>query len=433
MKQLFIPLAVVVSLSASTEAALCQTPPSSPAVFGGAAQEEQQGGLDALVELFQAYDDNVLAGQGGGSPTQPVAETASGMYSGVGVAAQYNRLGDGANFRSWVNSAVRYYPDFKDLFAASHQVGVNLSHPLSRRVTLQIGSVGFYSPRYSMRLFPDSDSDRETVASDQTISAGSDIDFAVVRGTYFRYAGDTSLTFILSNLSNVSVRYGISKTEFDDLPEDLEVQTAGIRFIHRFTKNASLRLGYLRQEGNYVTTDRQLVENLTLGVDYSKPLSRSRRTVVHFSSGSVAAEDGNGRRFQATGSATLAHHIGRTWIARVDYNRGMRHIEGFDRPIFSDSASMTLGGLATRRIETYLSGAYFTGTVGLRGNAPRFESYAAFARMRTAVTKTLAAYLEYRFYHYRFDAAADRPLGVPRAFDRNGARIGLSLFVPLIK
>ena len=46
--------------------------------------------------------------------------------------------------------------------------------------------------------------------------------------------------------------------------------------------------------------------------------------------------------------------------------------------------------------------------------------------------RTLAVYVEYLFYHYNFHDVADRPFGLPRKFSRNGVRVGLSLWLPLI-
>ena len=52
--------------------------------------------------------------------------------------------------------------------------------------------------------------------------------------------------------------------------------------------------------------------------------------------------------------------------------------------------------------------------------------------MRRALTRNLAAYLEYLFYHYDFNEVVDRPAGLPQEFSRNGVRVGLNLWLPLI-
>jgi hypothetical protein len=109
------------------------------------------------------------------------------------------------------------------------------------------------------------------------------------------------------------------------------------------------------------------------------------------------------------------------------------YIEGFDQPVFSDSASAGLGGLISRRVEFSTGARYFAGAAGLTAAAPPFDSYAAWARIQTGLTQSLAAYAEYRFYRYEFTDTAARPIGLPSNFQRNGVRVGLSLWVPLGK
>jgi hypothetical protein len=76
--------------------------------------------------------------------------------------------------------------------------------------------------------------------------------------------------------------------------------------------------------------------------------------------------------------------------------------------------------------------SYFTGAVGLTADSPRFDSYLASGRLRSALSRTLAAYAEFRYYHYQFDESVIRPIGVPSSFSRRGVRVGLSVFLPLI-
>ena len=124
--------------------------------------------------------------------------------------------------------------------------------------------------------------------------------------------------------------------------------------------------------------------------------------------------------------------MGRTWNARAQYRREVGYLEGFAQPVFSDSANVAVGGLITRRLDLFLNANYITGTSAIRQDSPRFDSYSASARLRRALHRSLAVYVEYLFYHYNFDEVADRPFGLPPEFSRNGVRVGLSLWLPLI-
>jgi hypothetical protein len=86
----------------------------------------------------------------------------------------------------------------------------------------------------------------------------------------------------------------------------------------------------------------------------------------------------------------------------------------------------------TRRTDLFVNVNYTSGTSALGRDSPRFDSYSASARVRRALTRNLAAYFEYLFYRYDLDDGADRPRGLPQTFSRNGVRVGLSLWLPLI-
>ena len=78
---------------------LSQSPPRGPAptVFGGAATRAGESeGLDLTVDLFEAYDDDLLAAEGTGDAADRPARTSStgGLYSGLGVGLLYQRTGE---------------------------------------------------------------------------------------------------------------------------------------------------------------------------------------------------------------------------------------------------------------------------------------------------------------------------------------------------
>jgi hypothetical protein len=444
VRPLLISSFVIVGLLAGAGRAICQARISpSPAVFGGAALRDDvdQDGLNAVVELFQAYEDYILPGEGrADEERQPNYGRVGGLYSGLGAGLQYVHMGDRGSIRSWANSAVRFYPSLHDLTAVYHQAGARLSRPLGRRVGLYVSPFAAYSPRYamhsSMRPYRDSVLDQEPLVREPLTTVAPDLDFAVARLQSVKYGATVGARVHMSPASNLNFNYGYRKTDFDDQLVDQEVQVAGVHFAHRFSRNGSLKLGYLRQEGNRnrVTFERQVIETIDIGMDYRKPLGRTRRTFVRFGSGSVVGEDQyGGKRMQLTGHASLAHQIGRTWLAILDYRRDVRYIDGFESPISADFATATLQGLTNRHLELLMDASFFTGTIGFRQGAPRFDSFAAGGRARTALNRTLAAFIEYRFYHYRFDDAAVRPIGMPPQFNRSGARVGLSLYVPLMK
>ena len=417
----------------------CQSrtnPQTWPALFGGAeARGVREGGLALSVLLFGGYDDAVLADQASDTSNRP---SADGFSTGLGVRLLYARPGNRGAFRAWANSGMRYYPGFGDLTSTYHSIGLSLSASLNRRLSIYANPRADYSPRYSLRLLPPPlpvDPEPGSAVSDATEASAPDIDYSVIRHEIFRYGGSVGADISVSDRSSVALDYGYSKRDSDVALTDLEVQNAGLSFSYRFTRNASLGLGYSFQEGTSrsggltITTQAQSID---MGVNYMKPLTRTRRTYLRFHTGSIVIDSVGGRRLNAIGSASLVHQMGRTWTGQVQYRRELRYVDGFDRPIFADTVSTAVGGLLKQRLEFAANASYFTGTVGVNPNSPPFDSYSAFARLRRALTRTLAAYVEYYFYHYNFDEGTVRPAGLPPRFDRNGVRVGLMLWIPLI-
>ena len=356
----------------------------------------------------------------------------------------------------YTDNSVNYYPDVDGLTTSYHQAGATLVSRLGRRYRIRVSPFAAYSPHYSMRLFlaplpvdPDG-----AGSLDGPALAAPDVDSTILQRESVRYGGNTELRISVARHSTVTVGYNYTKTDFsDDRPGNgtgnFDVQTVGATFRHEISGAASLRLGYALQESTFEgsTTPLTRTQNLIIGVDYRKPLSRSRRTFLRFNTGSVITnqvatdqvdtdqvdtDQVDDRHVRATGSAMLVHQMGRTWDARAQYRRDVGYLEGFVRPVFTDTANFAVGGLMTRRTDLFFNVNYTSGTSALRRDSPRFDSYSASARVRRAFTRNLAAYFEYLFYRYDFDDGVDRPTGLPQRFSRNGVRVGLSLWLPLI-
>jgi hypothetical protein len=441
--RIFIITSIAVFSVGFAARADCQSvSPPSPAVYRGAqTRDTAEGGLGLSVSVYEAYDDDVLAGTtGSGSPGRPsVSSAQSGFYSAVSAGLVYTHAGDATSFRSWANSAVAYYPALDNLTAIYSQLGLAVSAPIGKRISVYASPYADYRPRYSLRLFPlpaIPEPDSDLAVPEQTVTPAPDLDYSAIQQESYRYGGNVGLNLSITNRLGLGVDYGRSQTSTEGGLTDMQVQGGGASLRYRLTQNASFRAGYSRQEARYETLDRQprLTEHVNIGVDYRKPLSITRRTHLRFGAGSALADDGRGRRrLQATGTASLIHQMKRTWSASADYRREVGFLEGFDQPVLSDSVGAALGGLMSRRLEFSTGVRYFDGAIGLTTNAQRFESYSAWVRARTALTRSLAAYAEYLFYHYEFDERLTRPPGLPPRYSRNGVRIGLSWWLPLIK
>jgi hypothetical protein len=324
----------------------------------------------------------------------------------------------------------------KDFTSIYHQAGLLFAAPIGPRVTLHGGPFAEYSPRYSLRSFPGLPDFNPTPGlsiSGPMTTAGPDFDYTSVLRDTQRYGASIGTNLHITNRATIGLDYGYAHTASEGLT-DRQVRAAGAHAGFKLTRDAWFTAGYSRQTSWYDGMEPHTTStgNIDIGAYFEKPLSLTRRTRLKFGTG--AASTGHNRNFlglRAVGSASLVHQIGRTWSIGADYARGLGYIEGFTEPVFSDSAGAGFGGLLSRRVELSAGTRYFTGTVSTSAAGRAFDTYGAWARIRTGLTRTLAAYAEYRFYHYEFTDAAIRPLGMPANFQRNSVRVGLNLWVPL--
>jgi hypothetical protein len=123
--------------------------------------------------------------------------------------------------------------------------------------------------------------------------------------------------------------------------------------------------------------------------------------------------------------------MGRTWVARGTYHRGLGYIEGVLQPVYTSSYGAKTEGYLNRRLDLALSASYATGESALVGTPSPFETYTAQARARFAIGRKWATYGEYLFYYYKFGSGFELPVGVPSGLQHGGLRAGLTLWIPV--
>ena len=341
-----------------------------PAVFGGTGtRADRPGGLDLFGQLFISYDDDVLADQGAGGPDRPrsasAAEGREGLYSGLWLGLQYAHVGESTNVHMETNNALNYYPDLESLTTSYHQASATFVQRFGSRYSIRARPFAAYSPHYSMRLFLAPlplDPDRAG-SLDGAVLAAPDVDSTIIQRESFRYGGNAEFRMRVARHSTLNVGYNYTKTDLSRDPiGSFDVRSIGANLSHALSESASLRVGYALEESTYEgsSAPSTRIQNLNIGIDYRKPLSRSRRSYLRFTTGSIISEQvagisepAEGRRIQAIGSASLVHQMGRTWNARAQYRREVGYLEGFAQPVFSDSANVAVGGLITRRLDLF--------------------------------------------------------------------------------
>lgn len=400
-------------------------------LFGGDSGTPTENGQHMSVSFtaLGAYDDNVFAGERGS--TNPQFQRP-GVYGAMTTGLVYSNQGDRHSFDATGTAAFRYYPD-QDAVSSTQQMGSIAYGMRLGRTSLQLSQAAVRAPRFGFQGFPElAPIDGSSLSTEPLAFGTNDFDLTLLE--MVRLASGASVTQTLSSRSSLSFNYSLRHTRFPDGAPDVTNQQGGGQYDRQITRGASLRLGYgYRQFGVASPNGQTGVHDINVGVNYQRALSFSRRTTLHFDSGSsmVARQ---GRTFiRLTGVADLEHEIGRTWTARAAFQRGVRMIDGFAEPAFSNSISAQVGGLVARRIDVSGNVAYVKGLTGIGEDAldSRFTTYAATLTVRYAFSPILAAYTQVLRYRYVFGEDVQLPAGFDRSVERGGARFGVTSSIPL--
>ena len=392
--------------------------------------------LDLSVSLAEAYDDDVYGDLRAG--LGPGAVQTRGFYTMFLADAAYARQGTRLQVGASAGSALRYYPELEKVRSVSHTAAIGLSGRLPWRTTLSMNQTAAYSPSYLYGLFPGIGTpalgDALPAAPDYTIN-----DFE-------SYAYGTTLT-LERNMERRNALSATGEFRYTDFLHQTEqrpdVRFHAVRgqFRRHLSRNTSLRLGYGYRKGNfqYTTAGAMTEHSLDAGFDYARPLSARRRARVGFTLGSSVADTPEpsagrpllGRLYRFRGDAMLGYDIGQSWQARATYRRGYEYVAEFPEPVFVDGATAALSGLFGRRLEMRVTGAYSTGESALRRDGFFFDTYTGNLRFQYALSRSFAAYAEYLYYFYDFRGNTQGQLAFPDELERNGARIGITLWLPV--
>ena len=360
------------------------------------------------------YDSDLVA--------SGVPDVESGAaHAGTGLTLNFIRQSEGFSAYTAASSEFRYYGAQVPIKAPMFSAASGIATALGRRAVFDAAIQGNYFPRFQLAVMP--------IATAAPLDQLPSPDFGVLADNILSYQGTIGLGYKLSPRTTISGGYG--RGHFRSLDDDYELRSHAIRgsISRTLTRNAGLRLGYIDQQATYGSnaglgrTQRSRV--IDAGINYSRPLSLSRRTELSFSTGSTAVDNGSTTRYSVTGSARLNHHLARYWGLAAIYVRGLGYIGGFDEPLFSDAVSLVLSGRFGRTASVSVSGGYANGVVGFITENNDYESYQATSRVDIPFGRRLSLYGSYFYYQYRIDDSIVLRNRMPSALARHGVRTGL--------
>jgi hypothetical protein len=369
----------------------------------------------------------------GGSATESDSQAAdalrvSGVHTDSDALLAYQRHAGRARFGITARSVFRYAPSNAAPATMYDEGGFEFSMTGSRSGLHASQNVS-YSPYYQFGALPDA------APSPLSETAQSHGDFANTDLKTLRSVTGVDWSQTISRLSTLSVGYNVRRTTFGRADLDLSSQDIGVRLVRRLSRDVSLRVGYGYRFANSTLAQTASARNhdLDLGLDYSRELSVSRRTTVSFRSGSSMTPQPQGMAFNLTGNAALARRMGRTWSARVVFNRSVRLLEGFTQPVLSNAVTSTVTGALGRRASVSSSAGFTTGSVGLGSTSGNtYSNWTGATAVHVILTRRSALEIQYSLYGHRFGPDVLLAPGLANVLSRNGLRVGITWRAPLL-
>lgn len=401
-------------------------------LFGGDPNDRTASSFS--VELMGAYDDNIYARQGN-TPPPPLGAQESGFFTGLAATLMLQRAGEKVSAGVSGTSDVRYY-DSDDFTAVAHRLNGFTRFQLSPRTSIGTRGGLAWAPLYTPILLMTPGGDVLSADGAQPASSVAGRwsgDYAIVERPSMSYLGGIDVSQALTSRASIGAGYITRYIDYVDEAQTQRFDTARASFAYRLTRYSTFRAGYglntYRLNNNGETEE---YHDFTFGVDFSKPLAVSgRRTRFVVTPGFAFLNDNGTNRLHLTGSATLDHEIGRTWTARVLYNRGVRFVEGVDAELLANTLQGGVNGLLTRRLQLSVESHIVMSEED--DNAYEYRAIASSARLNYALSRRWSAYAQYIYYNYQLGEALIFPGAATNKTNRQGIRVGVTVWTPLFQ
>jgi hypothetical protein len=424
---------------ASVNVVFAQTPAADKpfrGLFGGSdvAIDSGKNGqfLDLTLATYAAFDQNE---QPESARLHDEAQSfyRTGWLSGVNAQLLYVRRQDRVAFFAGGGTNQRYDRAQNQWERLTDRGSVGIDAALSPRTRLRIAQVVTRSPYYQLGIT----GELLLVNNEFDQLDAENADYTLLPRPAWTYATDASLAYDFSERASLEARYDHHYMSFSS--EDLELRTQHESVMARYktTPRSTFHVGYGYREGRYALAEQHrptIVHDLDLGADYVRPLPFARRAAVAFSIGSaVVSTPGADSRFTLIGDANLSFGVGESWTAMAGYYRGVDFVSGLVDPLFVNGISGRLMGFVNERTDVSLFGEYEFGTFGFHAASSRYSNYTGSTRVRFALTRNVAIYAAHLYYHYGFGAGAELPSGLAQRLNRQGARAGLIVWLPVVR
>jgi len=417
-------IALVLSIARVGYGQSTTNPRAFRGLFGPAQNDQSRPSqLDLNVSFYGAedVDDTGQLNLEAGVPTNQ-------LYSGTNVGLAYKRRGVHKTLSLNATSSTRYYPDLERIVSTQYNGDMLFTVTPAERWQVQTAGSVRYAPFYQVAFgaappMPDGG------------TVGSNPDYAASLQKSMTYGSLLGVKRTFGAASSLNLSYEMRYTQFLDGPQYAD-QRAEIRYSRAVSKSLALNLGYRQSASTPVVGSSEPGihgSDIDVGLGYNRSLFSSRNT-VSFATGTSTVSTGGGRQFMFTGSARATRQVSRLWTAQLLYDRGVQVPEGSLTPFFSDTLTASISGYFNRRVMFRTFPSYARGTAGVGAVSNPYDSLASTTRLEIGLGRRVAFYLEHFYYRYSFANNTNLPPMVAvSGMNRNGARVGLTLWAPVIR
>jgi hypothetical protein len=395
------------------------------ALFGGDPNDATSSSL--TINFDGGYEENVRPTDAGNNP----ALQANTLVGGVSASLTLQRAGEKASYGLSATSSLRYVEAQDEIKSVGHGAQAFTRLALGQRASVNMVGSFMWAPLYNP-LLSGSGFGGEGLAGFSPTRPGAD--YATTSRPAIFVNGAVYMDYAMSRRATFSAGYSLNYDDYTDEDQQQRGDRLRVGASYRLTKYSSLRFSYNRTMHHLEHGGSNgAIDDFGGGIDYRRPFSISgRRTTFMVTPGMALDRRSGSTRFQAIGSATLAHEIGRTWTAKAAYHRGFRFTDGLDAQMLANTGTAYVEGLVSRRVSVL-----FGGQVTLSDKAEKaandYQLYSASGRISYALTRNISTYAQYVYYSYQFGDSVVLPTSVIRRLDRQGIRVGISLWTPILR
>jgi hypothetical protein len=336
---------------------------------------------------------------------------------------------------------------------------------LPKQGSFQIAQSAAYSPSYWYQLFPTGE------IPELGDSIPADPDYRIAQTDSYSYGTRMAVAFGSARRTRVTTTAEYNHTDLQretaarpDLTTaarlDLTILSTGAKVSRGVGRHSGLSVEYEHRTGQFGLVEPTNEHRMTMGVEYSRALTVSRRAIfrvnvspsilevpaaalpaVAISAVPIALEGqmpstGDGaipnamdrRLYRLQGDAGVEYPFRLNWRAAATYRRGVEYLAVLREPVFSNGARVQLTGVIRRRVDLLAVAGYATGASAIDRGASNLGTYTGEVRVRNALKRSFALYSQYLYYYYDLRGQARLAPDLPRVFEQHGIRVGFMLF-----